>query len=353
MPARRSVALTAATAALLLAAAPAHATGGPENRGTGGGSASAVVLRTGLDVSLLNRTAAVPLNVSLNEVQAPASAGKTALSATLDGVDRGRPFNVVRAQVATARATVDEHQSEGYVNLVRAQVHVPGLPLLGLIKVQAVTSEATCEAGSRPTAESHVLGDVVVLGKKVTLTSGGTTNVTVPGVGQVRLDLSKTETTSRTAAATALELNVVINPLKLNVAKVVGRVTLAEATCQSPKPEDHSSSGGDTAGAGTGGDSGSGSSGGSAGSSAGSTAGGSGGSGSASGSGTSGASAGGASASGAPASGVKGKTGQDLAETGASSSTPFLAAGAGALVLAGAGVLYAARRRKSAANSRG
>lgn len=336
MPARRSAAVTAAAAALLLAAAPAQATGGPAEGGTGEGRASAAVLRTGLDVSLLDKTAGVPLNLSLNEVQAPASAGKTALTAKLDGVDHGTPFNVLRAEVATARATADKHKAEGYVNLVRAQVHVPGLPLLGLIKLRAVTSEATCEAGKRPTAASNLLGDVVVLGKKVTVTAGGPTNVTVPGVGEVRLHLSKAETTSRTAAATALELDVRVKPLNLNVAEVAGRMTLAKASCESPKGGGTSSSAGDPSGAPS----------------------------SEPASGSAGAPADGAptptaakadgEADTKDGTGTGTRTGtgaaaQGLAETGADSSTPFLAAGAGALVVVGAGVLYAARRRKAAA----
>ncbi|CAM5723232.1 hypothetical protein SCANM63S_07588 [Streptomyces canarius] len=56
----------------------------------------------------------------------------------------------------------------------------------------------------------------------------------MPGVGEVRLDLSRRSTTTRTAAATALELTVSVNPLKLNVADVEGTVTLARATCESP-----------------------------------------------------------------------------------------------------------------------
>lgn len=89
MPARRLAAAAAATAlaagpAVLAGAAPAQATGDR-------GSASAAVLRTGLDVSLLNKTVQVPLTLSLDEVRAPRSAEKTSLTATLDGVDGGRP----------------------------------------------------------------------------------------------------------------------------------------------------------------------------------------------------------------------------------------------------------------------
>ncbi|UUN26173.1 SCO1860 family LAETG-anchored protein [Streptomyces sp. FIT100] len=234
MPVRRSAA-AAAAAALAVGgpvafAAPAQATGG------GDGRASAVVLRTGLDVSLLNKTLNVPLKASLNEVQAPASAEKTALTVQVEGVDQGRPLNVLRAEVASAKATADREKAEGSVTLAHAKVHVPGLPLLSLIEVEEVTSRAVCAAGEKPVAESNLLGTVRVLGKKVTLTAGGTTRVEVPGVGEVRLDVSRRETTSRTAAATALELAVSVNPLKLNVAEVQGSVTLAAATCEAPKP---------------------------------------------------------------------------------------------------------------------
>ncbi|MFE7777530.1 SCO1860 family LAETG-anchored protein [Streptomyces sp. NPDC057445] len=234
MPGRRSAAAAAsvalAAAAPLAFAAPAHATGGSDGR------ASAVVLRTGLDVSLLNKTVHVPLKTSLNEVQAPVSAEKTALTVQVEGVDQGRPFNVLRADVASAKATADREKAEGSTTLAHAKVHVPGLPLLSLIEVEKVTARAVCVAGGKPVAESNVLGTVRVLGKKVTLTAGGTTRVEVPGVGDVALDLSRTETTSRTAAATALELKVSVNPLKLNVAEVEGAVTLAAATCEAPGP---------------------------------------------------------------------------------------------------------------------
>ncbi|WP_338695182.1 SCO1860 family LAETG-anchored protein [Streptomyces sp. Q6] len=233
-PARRLAATAVATAlaagpVVLGAAGPAAATGDH------GGTSSAVVLRTGLDVSLLNKTVNVPLKVALNEVQAPASAEKTALTVKLDGVDGGQPFSVLQADVAKARATVDDHKAEGFTQLVHAKVHVPGLPLLSLIEVDQVTSKALCEAGKKPVAESNLLGSVTVLGKKVTLSAGGTTEVKVPGVGEVTLGLSHTSTTSTTAAASALQLKVSVNPLKLNVAEVNGEVTLAGATCEAPK----------------------------------------------------------------------------------------------------------------------
>ncbi|MFG2311633.1 SCO1860 family LAETG-anchored protein [Streptomyces sp. NPDC048566] len=232
MPARR---FAVSAAAVVLAAGPAALAGAGSAHATGDhGRASAFVLRTGLDVSLLDKTVDVPLAVSLNEVRAPRSADRTALTTRLDGVDRGRPFNVLRADVAESRATVEDGKAEGFSRLAHARVHVPGLPLLSVVELDAVSSTATCEAGRRPVATVNVPGSVRVLGKRVRLTAGGPTEVRVPGVGEVRLELSRTRTTTRTAAASALELKVSINPLKLNVAEVEGTLTLAGAACRTP-----------------------------------------------------------------------------------------------------------------------
>ncbi|MFB7331532.1 SCO1860 family LAETG-anchored protein [Streptomyces adustus] len=312
MPARRLAAVAAATSlaagpAALVAADTAHATGGQ-------GRASAAVLRTGLDVALLNRSVGVPLAVSLNEVEAPKrqNAQRTALRARLDGVDGGRPFSVLSAEVATAKATVTADKAEGSTELAHARLHVPGLPLLSVIEVESITSKATCEAGKAPVASANVLGAVTVLGKRTRLTAGGPTDVKVPGVGEVRLDLSKRETTSRTAAATALELTVSINPLKLNVAEVKGTLSLAQATCETPEAAEEA----EPAPA---------------------------------------AAESAAPESAAPAVAAdpgtsdvttKGAPAQaDLAQTGGSSVTPYLLGGAAALLVAGGGAVALSRRR--------
>ncbi|MFI1167837.1 SCO1860 family LAETG-anchored protein [Streptomyces sp. NPDC020801] len=299
-PARRCATVAAAT---VLATGPATLAGAGSAHATGvqNGHASASVLRTGLDVSLLNKTVDVPLAVSLDEVQAPRSARQTALTARLDGVDGGKPFSVLRADVAKADATVSAGGAEGTVNLAHARIHVPGLPLLSVIEVDQVTSRATCGAGKPPVATTDVPGAVTVLGKRVRLTAGGTTDVRVPGVGEVRLDLSKREATDHTAAATALDLKITVNPLKLNVAEVEGTLTLAKATCESPT-----------------------------------------------------APAGRESAPHTPPpstpptdlkpQGAPAKSG--LAETGGSSLTPYLAAGSAVLLTAGGGVVALARRRR-------
>lgn len=289
MPAHRLAVLATATAlaagpAVLAGASPAHATGDH-------GRASAAVLRTGLDVSLLNKSVNAPLAVSLNEVEAPGSAEKTTLTARLDAVDGGRPFSVLRAEVARATATTTAAKAEGKTTLAHARLHVPGLPLLSLIEIEQVTSTATCEVGRKPVATTDLPGSVTVLGRRVNLTAGGPTDVTVPGVGEVRLDLSNTRTTARSAAATALELKVSVNPLKLNVAEVDGTLTLAEATCKTPGPATTPS-----------------------------------------------APPAGIEPQGAPAE-------ADLAETGGGSSTPYLVGGAVVLLAGGGGAVLLARRR--------
>lgn len=349
MPARRPAAALGAAVALaagalaLGPATPAAATGGTHGSS---GKAGAVVLRTGLDVSLLRKSVDVPLNLTLNEVRAPASADETALTATLDGVDRGRPFSVLRADVATARATVDRHKAEGYAKLVKARVNLPGLPLLGLVKADLISARATCAAGRRPVADVEMPGHVVVLGKRVAVSAGGTTLVKVPGVGEVRLDLAKKTVTSRSAAATALELSVEVNPLKLGVAEVSGTVTLAGATCETPRRGGH---GGGGHGGGGGGHHGGGGNGGNGGEDSG-------------GGGESEQPS--QSAEPTPSSGpsesaraeqspqaAPAATG-DLAETGSSSMTPYLAGGSVLLFAAGFLVIRKTRRRPAAESAR-
>ncbi|MFJ3973623.1 SCO1860 family LAETG-anchored protein [Streptomyces sp. NPDC090021] len=304
--------LLATGAVALLTAPPASATGGTPAGGEG--RSGAVVLRTGLDVGLLNKTVHVPLKATLNEVSAPATAEKTALTVTLDGVEGNKPVSVLRADVATSKATADRTKAEAEAHLAKARVHVPGLPLLSLIEVEKVTSRAVCEAGKKPVASANVLGTVTVLGKKVTLTAGGPTKVEVPGVGMVSMELSGTETTSTTAAAAALRLKVAVNPLNLNVAQVDGEIVLAEAHCASPKgpaptakaPEQPGIKTQTQTQTGTG--------------------------------------TGGATGSG---TGAGSATDANLAETGGGSLTPFITGGALTLLALGGGALFLTRRGRA------
>lgn len=229
------VSMLAAAALVGAGALPAHASGK-----TDPGDASASVLRTDLEVGLLHKTADVPLATSLNEVEAPKgdarSADETALTAELDGVEHGKPFSVLSAEVAEAKAGVTAKKASAHVTLARAEVHVPGVPALPLVKLEKVTSSAECAVGHQPTAEANVLGTVSVLGKTVRLSAGGPTTVDVPEVGKVSLELSGTHVTDGTAAASALKLSVHLDPLDLGVAEVDGTVTVASVSCSTPQP---------------------------------------------------------------------------------------------------------------------
>ncbi|WP_404815749.1 SCO1860 family LAETG-anchored protein [Streptomyces thermolineatus] len=364
-----------AGALVFVPVSPAHAAG---SEGAAG-KASASTLQADLDVELLNKGIQVPLDVSLNRVDAPETSANSLLKAEVQGMHRGGTFTMVSAKVATTRATAEKGVSEGYSNLVDAKVHLPGLPLTPLLRIKEATSTATCETGGKPKASANLLGDVVVLGKKVSLSTAGPTTVDVPGVGKVVLELSKTSTTTDTAAASALELNVDVDPLELNIAEVTGKVALVTASCKTGGGSTGGTTGGSTGGNGgsTGGSTGgSGGSTGSSGGSGGSTGGSTGGSGGSTGGSTggSGGSTGGSDAGTTTGGSTGGDSGGDtgsktsggssggnepgpqtgdgpggnLAETGSSSGTPYVAAGAGALVVAGGAALYLVRRRKGA-----
>lgn len=199
-----------------------------------------MAFRAALDVSRAGADGTTPLRATLNEVRAPGTAEKKTLDVTLDQVNRDRPVRLLQADAVRAKADVADGRAEATSRLERARVHVPGLPALSLVEVEQVTATATCASGQKPVAESQVLGPVTALGKRVPLAAGGTATVEVPGVGTVRLSLSQRETTSATAAATSLRLQVSVDPLRLGVEKVEGTVTLAQATCRSPQPASES-----------------------------------------------------------------------------------------------------------------
>ncbi|MFJ8044278.1 SCO1860 family LAETG-anchored protein [Kitasatospora sp. NPDC096147] len=200
------------------------------------GKASAVTAELDLDVSVLGRTAAVPVDISLNKVQAPASKDGSVLTTTVAGVDQGRPVELVRAEVGRSTTRADADGASARVQLTKADLGAPGLVGAPLLVVEALTAEVTCPVDGPPTAKVDSPAKLTVLGKPVTLSVSGPTRVNLDGVGTVEVGFSKRTTTTSTAAASALEVQLDLNPLQLNVAKVTGKITVASVSCEKPAP---------------------------------------------------------------------------------------------------------------------
>ncbi|GAA2152435.1 SCO1860 family LAETG-anchored protein [Kitasatospora kazusensis] len=198
------------------------------------GRASAVTAELRLDVSLLDKAADVPVDIALNKVETPAQSAGTLLTAKVDGVDRERPVTLVDAEAGKSVTRADAHGTAASVTLVGAAVHAPGLPLTALLGLDALSASVTCPVDGPPTAQVGALARVTVLGRSVKPGLYGPTHVDVPGIGSVDLQFSRHTTTSTTAAASALEVQVALNPLNLNVAKVTGRITVASVSCEKP-----------------------------------------------------------------------------------------------------------------------
>ncbi|MEV4560150.1 SCO1860 family LAETG-anchored protein [Kitasatospora sp. NPDC049285] len=239
VPVRSSRSLRSAAAVALAASALAVALPLPTARAADGGTparpgkAKAVTAELDLDVTLLNAVD-VPVNVALNKVESPAQRDAAMLTATVDGVDQGRPVNLVKAQVGKSVTRADERQATASVQLVGADLHVPGLPLTTLLGLEAMSAEATCPVDGQPTAEVTAPARLTVLGRSVAVGLNSPTHVEVPAIGTVDVEFSKKTVTTTTAAASALEVKVSINPLNLNVAKVNGTLTVASVSCEKP-----------------------------------------------------------------------------------------------------------------------
>ncbi|CAL9318878.1 choice-of-anchor P family protein [Streptomyces sp. SudanB52_2052] len=369
--------VTALAIGVALAAGPASAVPAQENSGSTG-KATAVAARADLNVSVKG-VGNVPVKKSLNNLSAPGDAQQTLLTAEVNGVSKGQPTTLVKAEVAHSSVKADAHRSVGNVKLVGVRAFAAGLPAKPLLSADLLTATASCEAGKKPTAKAALADNVTVLGKPVTVKASGEQHVEVAGVGTVDLWLENATTTDSMGTATALRLKYAVSPAKLDVVKTSGEIVLAEATCTLPNgsasaggggsngdgSNGDGSNGGGSNGDGSNGDgsNGGGSNGGGS-NGDGSNGGGSNGDGSGSGVGegsssddrSSGESAGSrgdenADSAGSQVSTQTGEDGGNLAETGGNSATPVIAGVGGALVLGGAAAVYMVRRRRTTQNN--
>ncbi|RKE21730.1 SCO1860 family LAETG-anchored protein [Streptomyces sp. TLI_171] len=230
----RAVAASALAASALTVGLPLPAAVAADGGGRPG-KARAVTAELALNVTLLNKVN-VPVDVALNRVESPARRDGAMLTATVDGVDDGRPVTLLKAELGKSVTTVDDRQASASVKLVDADLHAPGLPLTTLIGLEAMSAEVTCPVDGPPTANVTAPARLTVLGKSVAVGLNSPTHVEVPAIGSVDLEFARKTVTSSTAAASALEVTVKVNPLNLNVAKVDGKVTVASVSCEKPVP---------------------------------------------------------------------------------------------------------------------
>ncbi|MEW1908026.1 SCO1860 family LAETG-anchored protein [Kitasatospora sp. NPDC085895] len=235
MPSRSSVRAVAASlaASALAVSLPAATAQAATPRGSAG-SARAVTAEVDLEVSLLDKAVRVPVDATLNKVQTPAERNASMLTAAVDGVDRGRPVTLVKADVGRSVMHADDRGTSASVTLADADVHAPGLPGTTLLGLQALSAEVTCPVDGRPTAKVTSPLKLTVLGRPVGVGLNSPSRVAVPAVGTVEVEFSKKTVTTTTAAASALEVSVDLNPLDLNVARVTGKVTVASVSCEKP-----------------------------------------------------------------------------------------------------------------------
>lgn len=196
---RRAAALLAVTALTALpVAAPARADT-PE-----AGRADAVTAELALDVSLLNSTVDVPVDIALNKVESPAEQHGSVLSANVAGVAQPGPVTLVKADVGSSVTHLDAQGASAAVQLLNADVHAPGLPASTLLGLRALSASVSCPVDGSPTATVNMPATLSVLGHQVSLRAIGPTHVDVPAIGSVDIEFAPRSTTSSTAAAAAL-----------------------------------------------------------------------------------------------------------------------------------------------------
>ena len=192
------------------------------------------VLRTGLDVSLLGGGVDVPLDVTLDDVQRARRRRARPRSPRGSTGSTAAGRSVLRATVATARATADSHRAQGYANLVeRRGSTCPGCSGR-CCTVQAGHLAATWTRPDADRRRVHVLGTVGVLGRAGDASrAGGTADVAgrrawATSASRCRRPRGPPPPPRPPLCASP----VAVDPLGLAVATVKGDITLVRATCE-------------------------------------------------------------------------------------------------------------------------
>ncbi|NUR58351.1 MAG: hypothetical protein HOV87_06605 [Catenulispora sp.] len=336
------------------------------------GTATAIAGKVDLDVQLLTGLLGalhlggpsgidIPLaNLALGEADAPNANGDSAnftnsvvrlrddLIAKLNLP--GPEADLIKADAVSGTARVINGPggySQAYATVTNLRLFLPLVTLPGasadngILKIDAVSAQATCVPGQKPSASAKMPTTVLLLGKQIPVPLNGDVKLPIPALGQIELNLSPTTTTDASGASAAVKAQVTVDAV--NLVKASGSIVLASAACTTPAVA-AAGSGGPTS---PGGSTSTGSPGGTTGgttTSVGGTSTTSAGGGSGSATTTSAAAATSAAAKdGAPA----GNGDSALAATGASGSLLPIAGTAAVLVLGGIGLLIFLRRKSA------
>ncbi|OLE20717.1 MAG: hypothetical protein AUG49_24255 [Catenulispora sp. 13_1_20CM_3_70_7] len=227
------------------------------------GTATAIAGKVDLDLQLLNGVLAalhlpgpsgidVPLaNLALGEASAPNANGDSAnfTNSTLrvrdDLINKlklpGPEADLLKADIVSGTARVikgPNGYAQAYATVSNLRVFLPLSTLPGastdngILKIDAVSAQATCQPGRKPSVSAKLPTTIVLLGKPYPVPLSGDVPVTVPGVATLDLHLSPVTSTQAGGASAAVEAQVSIDAVGL--AKVSGTITLASAVCTMP-----------------------------------------------------------------------------------------------------------------------
>ena len=197
---------------------------------------------TGLDVPLANLT--------LGQAVAPNASGDAAnfTSSVLRLRDNliselhlpGPEANLLDADAVsgTARVLVEPGGfTQAYATVTNLRlflpiVNLPGAdPNNGILKIDAVSAQATCVPGQHPSASAKMPTTILLLGHEIPVPLSGDIPLNL-GVVTVDLHLSPTTVTSSSGASAAVEAKLSLDAVGL--ADVSGSIVLASAACTMP-----------------------------------------------------------------------------------------------------------------------
>lgn len=229
------------------------------------GTAEATAGRVDLDLRLLGGLLGalqltgpngldVPLaNLVLGEASAPTADGDAAnfSNSTLRLRDDlistlhlpGQSADLIKADVASGTARVVKGPggyAQAYATVANLRLFLPLVSLPGadaangFLKIDAVSAQATCAAGQRPTASAKLPTTIQLLGRQIPVPLTGDIPLDL-GVAKVDVHLSPVTTTDASGASAAVEARISLNAVGL--AQASGAIVLASAKCTPPSAD--------------------------------------------------------------------------------------------------------------------